>query len=309
MRKLGLASLAATMLWCCACTEDESVLAPPFDACSIEDCDPDWSPDGTSIAYTHIDRSDPLNEPSYRIWILNIVTAEKHFVTYGWWPAWSPDGVKIAFVSGTYQNSQVCVVDVDTGEVAQLTTRGSCLCPCWSPDGAKLAYDLDVGDSSGIWIMNADGSEKTRALTGRIPDWAPGGATLAYHNRPTGPAIGTESQIWTACVDGSNPDQLTERGILNHYPRWSPDGLQIAWNSIGEGRYDPDNGIWVMNADGSGQHQVVYDEYYGGRPSWSPDGSKIVYPGYNKDSDTVNLWVVNADGTDPHPLTTAEDYE
>ncbi|MBN1426689.1 PD40 domain-containing protein [Candidatus Fermentibacteria bacterium] len=284
------------VLWMVAlggCASDELFLdpEPPVEV----EVDPDWSPDGATIAYTH-----SLDE----VWLLDLQTTERRFLTKGMWPVWSPEGKRIAYVKA----NDVHVIEVETEEITRLTDWGECYFPSWSPDGTRICYDVIAvpADSLGLWIMNSDGSGKTRVVRGRAPDWSPDGATLAYVGGP-GSAARTESQIWLVRTDGTEETQLTERAVANRYPCWSPDGARIAWNSFGS-RNDSSNGIWIMNADGTNQRKVVRDGSFGGRPSWSPDGERIVYPGHNKDSDTVTLWIVNADGTDARPLTRPEDY-
>jgi Tol biopolymer transport system component len=262
----------------------------PIETLRTIDTEPDWSPDGKTIAYRRVDG----------IWLLELETMEKQFLTEGMLPDWSPDGKKIAYV----KNDDIHVIDIESKQITRLTDWRSCYSPSWSPDGMKIAFDAITKsptvpvDSAGIWIMNSNGSQKTLVIKGRQPDWSPDENRLVYYG-PPGTATGTESQIWVASVDGTNQMQLTERNLTNRDPSWSPDGSKIAWGSYGP-EDNPLSGIWVMNADGTNQRKLTE---WGGYPSWSPDGRQIVYYGINYDSDTGTLWLMNADGTDQHPLT------
>jgi hypothetical protein len=93
--------------------------------------------------------------------------------------------------------------------------------------------------------------------------------------------------------------------VAGYYPRWSPDGTQIAFSgydrrgsfSGGGANYD----IFVMNADGSALRNVTTsadDVAAGasqGMPVWSPGGSMIAFEG--DDGRTDGLFVMNADGS------------
>jgi Tol biopolymer transport system component len=93
--------------------------------------------------------------------------------------------------------------------------------------------------------------------------------------------------------------------VTGYYPRWSPDGTQLAFSgydrrgsvSGGGANYD----IFVVNADGSGLRNVTTsadDVAAGasqGMPVWSPDGSMIAFEG--DDGRTDGLFVMNADGS------------
>ncbi|HMG74994.1 MAG TPA: PKD domain-containing protein, partial [Pyrinomonadaceae bacterium] len=85
-------------------------------------------------------------------------------------------------------------------------------------------------------------------------------------------------QIYAMNADGSGQTRLTYSGANDDYPRWSPNGTKILFQSD---RDKPDTGymdIYVMNADGSGVTRLTTDANDDSMASWSPDGSKIVFP-------------------------------
>lgn len=129
-------------------TDDASIPIMRFG--NIIDVQPDWSPDGETIAYNHhVDK----------IYILELASMEKRFVTPGVHPDWPPDGTKIAYEL----QGNIYVIDVETKEITQLTDWGECFFPSWSPDGKKIAFDTNHGDAKGanaVWIMDAEGSNK-----------------------------------------------------------------------------------------------------------------------------------------------------
>ncbi len=258
---------------------------------NIIDVQPDWSPDGETIAYNHhVDK----------IYLLDLASMEKHFLTPGAHPDWSPDGTKIAYEL----QGNIYVIDVETKEITQLTDWGECFFPSWSPDGKKIAFDTNYGDAKGanaIWIMDADGSNKkdiSQHGTGewREPAWSPDGSQILHSRYLTDVQF---TELFLMDTLGTNRKRLTYNSFIDAHASWSPDGSKIAWTS-GSGN-DPASGIWIMNVDGSNPHLIAQ---WGTHPSWSPDGTEIVYTGYNEDSETTTLWRMNADGTNQRPLTT-----
>ena len=101
--------------------------------------------------------------------------------------------------------------------------------------------------------------------------------------------------IFTINSDGSGLINLT-KGTLGDalYPRWSPDGSQIAFIVA----Y---NGGWVMQRDGSGAHVVsnpndCYNSYV--RLSWSPSGDRLL-----GDCGMVEQFVINISDRTSYSLT------
>jgi TolB protein len=284
-------------------TGNENNYFVPWEKGNTIDTEPDWSPDGNRIAYTHLpqDSIEQLDGP-YQIWILNLDSMHKEFITMGYLPDWSPDGNKIAYV----RNTNIYSIEIDTRQVIQLTDWGECFFPSWSPDGKKIAFDTNHNDprgSNAIWIMDADGSNKTDISVHGTGEWREPAWSLdtlnilhlryiSYDNSPA-------PELFIMDTTGENPVRVTYNYFNDRDADWSPDGKYIAWGSYGSGK-NPKSGIWTMNADGSDPHQITS---WGGYPSWSPDGSHIVYY-QNYDDSTGTLWIMNADGTDQRPLTT-----
>jgi TolB protein len=89
-----------------------------------------WSPEGDLIAYTS------RRDGQFQIAVTNVVTLETRVITSGpgesQSPTFSPDGRKIAFTSRRDGKNQIYVMDLDGGNVRQLTTEGSNDLADWS---------------------------------------------------------------------------------------------------------------------------------------------------------------------------------
>ena len=308
---------AALALWsgCDAVSEPEpgdDLIEWPIVSTTLIDSYPAWSPDGRTIAYTHQPQTEEeaQNGAEMQLWLLDVETGEKRFLTLGWLPAWSPDGARIAYVRGGYDAADIYVVEVATGAVERLTEWGWCFYPSWSPDGTRIAFDTNHGDEKGanvIWIMSADGSGKrdiSQHGVGewRMPSWSPDGSKILHIRYVSDKSAAgvLSSELFTMDTTGGSPIRLTQNAGDDGHPAWSPDGSQIAWNSSGG---DSDSGVWVMNADGTGQRLYVPRSAH---PSWSPDGRRVVFLRWHNEVGT--LWIADGDGSDARALTTPEDY-
>src|SRR5882724_617030 len=109
-------------------------------------------------------------------------------------------------------------------------------------------------------------------------------------------------QIYLMNGDGSGVTRLTYSGANDDFPRWSPNGTKILFQSD---RDHPDTGymdIYVMNSDGSGVTRLTNDPNDDGMASWSPDGSKIVFQSM-RNGVNYQVYSMNADGSNQANLS------
>ncbi len=101
------------------------------------------------------------------------------------WLTFSPDGKKLAFVSYSFGNPDIWVINIDGTNLKQLTSdTGQDAYPAWSPDGSKIAFASDRSGDFDIWVMNSDGSNQQRLTSYNtrelFPTWDPTGTKIAF---------------------------------------------------------------------------------------------------------------------------------
>jgi dipeptidyl aminopeptidase/acylaminoacyl peptidase len=128
--------------------------------------------------------------------------------------SWSPDGKQICFTRqadphyGDSDQTVVEILDVDSGQIRQLTKRSSFEGPgLFSPDGSKIAYwfprDGDYNNETEIFVASStggEGTDLTRALDRDVlrATWMPDGKSLFLSGND-----GTRTAIWIQPLDGT----------------------------------------------------------------------------------------------------------
>ena len=207
---------------------------------------PDWSPDGTKIAFV----SGRDVGPS-QIYVMdadgkNVDRLTDGRVTKGD-PDWSPDGQQIAFSVDGRDEDYIAVMDADGNNRERRQDKA--MDPSWSPDGKQIAFMSWRDGHREIYVIGVGGQGRKKVTQDLVPKWSPSfspdGGRIAYMG-------GTQRILSHPCEwppDGRDLQRLTHNEENHWAPAWSPDGRIVAyyvWDGILEGRtsrYDSLDGL------------------------------------------------------------------
>ncbi|MDP6700848.1 MAG: peptidase MA family metallohydrolase, partial [Candidatus Latescibacteria bacterium] len=213
-----------------------SMRAAQFDHLSIGSGTVAWAPDGHTIAFV------AKEGPRDRIMLWDLY--DKELGQTLTMPdlelieslAWAPDSRQLAFIGTGYGQSDLYVIDIETGERQQLTgTPQREDHPNWSPDGQSLAYSAKYRHQFDIKAYDfATGTAHTIVASPTDdlwPQWLPEGNKLLF--------VSTRDKIndlFVYHLDEGREYRLTRSlsGIMN--PALSPDGRQIVFSTYFKGR-------------------------------------------------------------------------
>jgi len=234
---------------------------------------PDWSPDGHTVAYVS------YTGTAVDLRLLDLITGQSRSLkadgSVNLEPRWSPDGSRLAFVSTAFEGRfHIFVMALSGGRAGQpvritedrdsklpryyYSVFDQYLSPTWSPEGKELIVVSNRGHvwgSGTLWRMAADSGSPMREIHveettwGARPDWSRDGKRVVYASY-----LGRQwHQLWLMTADGDNPLQLTYGDFDATYPRWSPDGRRIAYISNAAGN----TSLWTVEVPGGKREQVV----------------------------------------------------
>ncbi|MFI2612182.1 TolB family protein [Kitasatospora sp. NPDC018619] len=275
-------------------TGQHQVTRPPAGAL---DDRPDWSPDGTTIAF---DRTDPQSG-SARLWTVPTAGGPEH------------------------QINQLC--ESGTADCANEDERA----PAYSPDGKQVAFSRSWGalDPSGsrqiqysdLYLMSPEGTDVQRLTfltndkpySGAVsnPSWSPDGKQLTFDYRTSATGQPANSRaIYVVSADGTGLRQLTPWELrAGDRADWSPDGTQIVFTTYPAGPENaPGGGIYTVHPDGSaiGALTPAPSDVFYGPAAFSPDGQSIVFTRAPAGAG-ADLYSMRPDGTGVARLTNSAD--
>jgi Tol biopolymer transport system component len=134
--------------------------------------EPDWSADGTGLAYT-CDLEGDVTTAS--ICTMDVAAeASERIVRRAWGPRWSPDGSRLAFSRSRIDMGDAWVRDLASGSTLPLPGAD----PVWSPDGSWLMVTTGSGVPY-VTVVRPDGTDERVLGPGWNATWSPDGTRIA----------------------------------------------------------------------------------------------------------------------------------
>jgi len=221
------------------------------------------------------------------------------------WPTWLPGDASVLFTIGTlknpgsYDDARIAVMDSKTRKIRVVHSGGSMA--RWSTSGHLVYVRADQ-------LLAVPFDARRREIAGdavALPDKAAGDpssgvvyaaiggdGTFAYvPASDAAAAAGTAGLVLTDRT--GKPRTLPVPPRPYHYPRFSPDGKQLAL-TIGLGHGNRDE-VWVCDIATGGLRRLTFGDENGNYSAvWSPDGKRIAY---SSDREHQGIFWKSADGT------------
>jgi TolB protein len=103
---------------------------------------------------------------------------------------------------------------------------------------------------------------------------------------------GKKSEIWVVDIATYRGKRLTRNGVLDEYPRWSPNGKEIAFYSDRDGTRQ----IYVMDNNGKNVRKITGRYAVNEDPGWSPDGKRLCFWAKDGRAAPEDIFIINRDG-------------
>jgi dipeptidyl aminopeptidase/acylaminoacyl peptidase len=223
---------------------------------------PDWSPDGSSLAFL----SDREKDGERQVWMMMAnggeawaVTSHKGGVTAF---RWSPDGKQL-LLSGTDQPNK------DEEERKKI-----------KDDTIVIDRDLRM---THLWTWNIETKAEKRLTEGNFTvsdaQWSPDGSRITYTTRPTPKADdGSLSDVWIMTVGSGEKKKLMAVKGSSDNARFSPDGKWIAYTGSSDPTGVSTTFLYLIPVDGGAPRELTTKfDLSIGTPVWSRDGKTILF--------------------------------
>ncbi len=243
---------------------------------------PDWSPDGSQIAYLTVDGEDA------ELFLINSDgTAQRQLTDangVSLEPVWSQDSDEILFYSNRDgAKFQMYAMSPDGSNVRRIRqSDANDIYPQPLHDG-RIVFASDQ-DHEGefeydIYVINADGSELKRITNQPGIDWAPSvspeGRRIVFMSNRDDKELSQSGgyNIYLVNPDGSGLRRLTDSPDQELFPRWLPSGREIVFQRFPAGDPTPNGirGLFRLSLDeNAGMVRIRFERGSNSRSGPSP---------------------------------------
>ena len=248
-----------------------------------------WSPDGRWIAYVNGNPVWPggWNTAASGIWLVATgsgvrvrLTDETHLNVS---PAWL-DARHLLYISDREGQREIYLVELGSngapGVAVKVSGGTDAHSISLSADGRRLAMAKFTGRQN-VWSFPLSSTSPLLPSEGRpvttgtqvveTHDVSADGRWLVYDSNLRG-----DADIYRMRLDGGPPLPLVTDPMMAGFPRWSPDGHEVAFYA-GPGTDAPGTDIWVVPSEGGTPTRLTGDPGSEENPIWSPDGLHLVF--------------------------------
>ncbi len=179
--------------------------------------------------------------------------------------------------------------------------------PFYSHDGKQVVFsgfpNLEPREDGKIFVVNAEEPMKGPLCDlgyGMEPVFSPDDKQIAFGINPDSP-IKVHEGVWVMDADGTHHRWLAE----GYYPRWSPDGKKIVYQS-----WEGGGTLGLVDvATGKSENLLAGTDWTANMFSggWSPDGKQIAFAGKYEKHDRVGIVDLSKPNVAVRAISTSDD--
>ena len=232
---------------------------------TFDDSLPDWSPDGSKIAF-----SSNMQDDTDEIYVMDPDGANlTRLTTIGmcYSPKWSPDGQRIAFYCHDLDDV-IYSMDPDGSNLLQVSQPQTDIQDLsWSPDSQQIAFSSQFASPAGVYVVPAAGGAATPVYESEHISsvaWSPDGRLLAMEIMVT-PSYTFD--IFLYDLENETLSRVTDTTLIHFHVDWYPLGQYLIFQG-----FLADNMtsyIYTIAMDGT-RLQQISDGGSDYAPDWTP---------------------------------------